>query len=452
MLRDVLLNYGGEEKTGLYLYADIFDLYSADCTLQNFNQEVKNNQGNPIILYQDDTGRVIRRIMFKDVFEIILSDAQSSDFAILNGCCYFGRANKLKNLSSMKALIFDLDGIDDSKLNDFLFGCINGFYPTPNYIILSSNNVHLYYLFEDELSFNDEKDKEIIKELKYKLTEKMWNRYTSILWDKPQYHGITQGFRVVGMPTKSKEDVVRAFKMPVIKYDLETLASFVDFDVSAFNKVKKGRIRLEEAKALYPEWYKERIIKKRKRGTFVVNRDLYDWWIGKIKSGATIGHRYYCCMVLASYAKKCGITYDELKNDMYDLLPYLNGLSVNEDNLFEEKDIKSALRSFNDDMITFPIDSIVKLTNIKIEKNKRNFRQQHIHLKIARATQEILDPQGSWRYKPPTKQQLVKNFLEDNSNKKYNVSEVVKKLGITRPTFYKWRKEWEREQRENENN
>ncbi len=64
----------------------------------------------------------------------------------------------------------------------------------------------------------------------------------------------------------------------------------------------------------------------------------------------------------------------------------------------------------------FTIDDIVKLTDIPIEKNKRNYRKQEIHLKGARAIQEINDPEGNWRNKKgaPTKRDIVKDWREKN--------------------------------------
>ena len=47
-------------------------------------------------------------------------------------------------------MIFDLDGVTDKTLNNFLHGAFAAdAYPIPNYLILSGHGVHLYYIFED---------------------------------------------------------------------------------------------------------------------------------------------------------------------------------------------------------------------------------------------------------------------------------------------------------------
>lgn len=53
-----------------------------------------------------------------------------------------------------------------------------------------------------------------------------------------------------------------------------------------------------------------------------IKRDLYDWWLRKIKEGASVGHRYSCLCVLASYAVKCDIPEDELFTDAFSLLQF----------------------------------------------------------------------------------------------------------------------------------
>lgn len=104
----------------------------------------------------------------------------------------------------------------------------------------------------------------------------------------------------------------------------------------------------------------------------------------------TVGHRYYGVMVLAVYAKKCGIPREELETIAFDLVRPLDSLTEDPGNPFTRDDVLSALEMYNDSYITFPIDSISRLTDIHIEKNKRNHRKQAIHLRIARMTKEIM--------------------------------------------------------------
>ncbi len=71
--------------------------------------------------------------------------------------------------------------------------------------------------------------------------------------------------------------------------------------------LRKSTMSLAEAKAKYPDWYERRIVKGERRGRWTVKRDLYDWWLRRIRDEIRVGHRYHGIMTLAVYAKKCGI-------------------------------------------------------------------------------------------------------------------------------------------------
>lgn len=87
----------------------------------------------------------------------------------------------------------------------------------------------------------------------------------------------------------------------------------------------KSDLSLAEARKKYPEWYEKRIVQGERRERWHVKRDLYDWWLRKIKEGASVGHRYSCLCVLASYAVKCDIPEDELFTDAF---PCCNSLMI----------------------------------------------------------------------------------------------------------------------------
>ena len=88
--------------------------------------------------------------MFDDDFEDTLKELQQADFAIMNGISYFGRKNVQAHASKMYAMIFDIDGVTDDTLGNFLKSAYSEFtiYPLPNYIILSGHGIHLYYIFD----------------------------------------------------------------------------------------------------------------------------------------------------------------------------------------------------------------------------------------------------------------------------------------------------------------
>ena len=140
-------------------------------------------------------------------------------------------------------------------------------------------------------------------------------------------------------------------------------------------------------------------------------------------------------MTLASYAKKCGISYDELLSDSIGLIDFLNTRG----DAFTIDDVTKAIEAYNDDYITYPIDTIVARTDIKIEKNKRNGRKQAEHLAVMRAIQSVVNP--NWRDNSPhsgrkSKQDIVQEWRKNNPNGK--PKECIIATGLNKNTVYKW--------------
>ena len=108
---------------------------------------------------------------------------------------------------------------------------------------------------------------------------------------------------------------------------------------------------------------------------------------------------------------------------------------------------------YNDNYITFPIDSISALTAIHIKKNKRNHRKQQLHLKIARNTKAILKEAGELRAdgrpkgsknKNQEKRDIIRQWQKENPYK--SVKECVAATGISRATVYRHWKNGDAEQ------
>ncbi len=404
MLQDVLLKWNGIKVDPLDVYRDIFRI--GEGYIQKENEPKGSFKSNPIAYYKNDdeeTGHF--RIMFEDKFEeIYKNELMNADFCVMNGLTYFGAKYLSDRASKMYAMIFDIDGVTDKSLNNFFYAAFNeefDYYPLPNYVALSGHGIHLYYVFEEPISLYPN-IKFQLKELKYALTSRMWNKNTSED-EKVQRQGINQPFRILGGKTKKEAPLSRieVYQVNTHPITIEELNKYTpeETKVDLKKAFKESKMTLEEAKGKYPEWYERKVIGG-KKGHWTTKRDLYDWWIRQIKSennGATYGHRYFCIMTLAIYAVKSGISYDELKKDALELIPFLNGLK--EDEPFTEEDIESALECYDLRYITFPIKDITKITAINIQKNKRNGLKQKDHLEIARAIQEIKDRQQNtnWR-------------------------------------------------------
>lgn len=425
------------------LYADVFHL--GEGLIQCEGEPPGEFKANPVIL-GGDGDRVHRKILFEDTFEEVLAEFQDMDWAFVSGCTYFGRVNSSERASKMFAMIFDIDGVTSSTLNNFLSGALRvDAYPVPQHVVLSGHGVHLYYVLEDPVSLYPNV-KTQLKDLKYALTDKLWNGYTSTD-EHVQHQGINQGFRVPGGRTKVPGVTARAFRLNSHPADIAELNSFVPegYRADVGDLWREAKWTLAEAKERFPEWYARVVEGGAEPGQWVVKEDLYRWWIRQIEDGASYGHRYFCIMVLAILAAKCGI-YDRerVKADAMALVPFLDGLKPEEP--FTEADVDSALECLDSRYVKFPRDDCSRLSGIEIRANKRNGQKQSDHLEEARAIRDIRQRRkgGNWwdgggRPKGSgTKRDMIRAYALDHPEA--NHSEIARALGVSRPTVIKWLK------------
>lgn len=453
MLKDVLIKWGGKQVTPLEVYTKMFRLGSG--FIQRSDEPAGGYKANPVGYYKNDgteTGHF--RIFFEDTFAKTLEELQNADFSLLNGVTYFGRRNAQNHASKMCAMIFDLDGVTDETLGNFFSGAIEGgAYPVPNFVALSGHGVHLYYLFDEPISLFPY-IKIQLKELKYALTDKIWNQYTSTD-RKVQHQGINQGFRILGGHTKkkAKERIISVYAVNPNYFTLEGLCRFVPeaAQVDQMKLWKESKYTLAEAQKKFPEWYEKVVIKGDKSKKYwniaeKVNGEnpyaLYDWWKRQM-AGASYGHRYFAIMALAIYGAKNDMDFETVKKEAVDFIPFLNSLNPNEP--FTLADCLSALECYDLRYKTFPIKDITKLTGIPITPNRRNGRKQKDHMFFMRTMKQMKKvlgetpntgrtlgrPVGSG-----TAQQAVADYRAAHPDD--TPTQVARALSLSRTTVYKW--------------
>ncbi|MGF0008613.1 hypothetical protein ACQRBP_14995 [Eubacteriales bacterium SGI.150] len=325
-----------------------------------------------------------------------LQELQDTDFTIMSPISYFGRQRSGKNARYLYALVFDLDGVGMPQLRDTLHQMNKDILPKATFVVNSGTGLHLYYVLSEPVPMYPQNQK-YLKELKYALTRQIWNRFTSTIRE-PQMQGVLQGFRVIGSSSKLGRE------FPVVAYrlggtvELEKLLDYIPDSNGEQQRIhglmRKSRLSLAEAKEKYPDWYERRVVKKERRGRWTVKRDLYDWWLHRIREEIHVGHRFYGIMTLAIYAKKCDIDEDELRQDAFALLQPYDDMSIEDINRFTKDDIVCALEMFNEDYVTFPRDDIAKISGLSMPVNKRNWRNQEQHLQFARGIREIKSKLG----------------------------------------------------------
>ena len=386
----------------------------------------------------------VRRFVVYDDLKEIEELLKSDNFIIMSPISYVGLSRKSDNARYIHALAIDLDGITKEQNIIDLFHQMNTkvfdkiYLPTPTYIVSSGNGLHLYYQFEQPIPCFENIVKQL-QRLKKDLTTKIWNAYTTELSDNIQYESLFQGFRLGGGITKSGGRT-RIFQIGG-KVSIEYLNEFViDKKNQVLEYTYKSKLSLSQAKEKYPDWYEKRVILKQPKGTWTTKKDLFYWWLEKLKSGATVGHRYYCVMCLAVYAKKSGIEQEELEEIAFNLVEELEQLTDKEDNHFTRADVLAALEMYNDNYIRFPIDSITKLTQIPIEKNKRNGRTRQAHIAMVNELRKFQrDKLGEDEYKlngRPSKAYEVFRWKREHPSG--TVKECAADLELGKTTVYKY--------------
>lgn len=404
-------------------------------------ENASERRGNGVGMTVHPKGKV-EKFIITDGLER-LDELIKAEFAVMSPVSYFGRSRAGKYARYLYAITFDLDGVDMPQLRDTFHQMNRGFIPAATFVVNSGTGLHLYYVLESPVAMYPQNQK-FLKELKYVLTRRIWNRFTSNI-KEPQVQGVLQGFRVVGSGTKLGKDY------PVVAYrygkpvSLEYLLQYVPDTNGDLQRVtgilEKGTMSIEEAKKKYPDWYERRVVRGERRGRWTVKRDLYDWWLRKIETEIHVGHRFYGIMTLAIYAVKCSIDEDELRRDADRLMKIFDEMSYEDSNRFTVEDVVKALEMYNENFVTFPRADIAKYSGIPIPPNKRNWRKQDEHLQWCRIIQKANDEVvgTDWRSGNgrPSKEQIIREYMIAHPDVRKK-TEIAAALQINRHTVGKF--------------
>lgn len=412
----------------------------------------------------------VKRFIVTDDHRVIDSMVASDDFCVMSPVSYAGKSQRQSMSRYLYAVVFDLDGLrvrGDSPVGliDFLHQTtLDNAYavPKPTFIVASGTGVHLYYVLEDSIPLFENVIAQLGR-LRRDLCKKIWNSAVTDLSQNIQFESVTQGFRMVGSMAKDGKTRVRAFRTGD-RVSIEYLNGFcTDEGDKVTTLLRKGKMNLEEAKEKYPDWYRRRVVEGQKPGSWLAKRDLYDWWKRKIEEGAVDGHRYFCIMALAVFARKSEcrlrtkderaeekrtgkklvlppVSQEDLESDAYGFIDMLNARSVDpERNPFTAEDVAKALEAYTADYQTFPRESLEALTNIPMPANKRNGRSREAHMTYLNGMNAVRRSMGeSLGAGRPNKERLVLEYAASHPNKSNR--EIADDLGISRNTVNKWRK------------
>ena len=443
-----------DEVNGYEFYAELFP--DNECTGE-LNGDF--SKPNAIYLYTDeqDKGsqrRMRRRIMLKDTWKQDYMDyVELNEKTLCSGLTYRARSNKLQNAHRCHAIIIDLDGVGLKELRNLFLrmDLRNGHpfaVPIPTFIASSGKGVHLYYVLEEPVDLFPN-IKMQMKSLKHDLTFRIWDYKATSQLKSIQYQSINQGFRMVGSINDKYGTQVRAYRTGG-RVSIEYLNGFVKSKVDLSQRFRPSKMTKEEAQIKFPEWYArtfdengEKRKDRPKNGKWDIKGKvhgddpfaLYHWWMRQTDL-AKGGHRYFFLMCMSIYASKCDVPKAKLRKDMQTVFEELK--TIEHENPLVKEDMESALEAYSKEYWNFTIDNISKLTDVRIEKNKRNGRKQAQHLARARAVQVLDYPEGEWRNKDgrPTAQQTVTEWRE--ANPEGRKIDCQRETGLSRPTVLKW--------------
>lgn len=415
---------------------------------------------NAIFLYENDMPQVkkeySKRIMLKDTWEEdYINLVEKQEHTLCSGMTYRGKRTLQKNEQNMNALIFDLDGVGMKQIKNLLLRFtlspeIGRSLPMPTFLVVSGGGVHIYYVFDEPIALFPNVRKQL-KELKDDLTYKMWDWKSTSQFKRIQYQRIGQPFRMVGSINEKHGNEILAYKLNG-RVTIEYLNQYV-MDPKHKVSIEKrysSKMTMAEAKEKYPEWAEKIESGTYKRAKWDIagkthGKDpwaLYHWWLRQ-KEHIKGGHRYFFMMFCVVYANKCDVPREVVEKDLREVFEYLK--AVDHENPLQEKDMWSALKIYKKDIYNYTIDDIKKLTQVPIEKNKRNYRSQKDHLKMARYVRdEINGHADTWRNKDgrpkgsidQEKKQKVLEYAA--THPEANVTDISKALSISRPTIYRY--------------
>ena len=443
-----------DEVDGYEFYAELFP---DNESMGELNGDF--SKPNAIYLYTDeqDKGsqrRMRRRIMLKDTWKQDYMDyVELNEKTLCSGLTYRARSNKLQNAHRCHAIIIDLDGVGLKELRNLFLrmDLRNGHpfaVPIPTFIASSGKGVHLYYVLEEPVDLFPN-IKMQMKSLKHDLTFRIWDYKATSQLKSIQYQSINQGFRMVGSINDKYGTQVRAYRTGG-RVSIEYLNGFVKSKVDLSQRFKPSKMTKEEAQIKFPEWYArtfdengEKRKDRPKNGKWDIKGKvhgddpfaLYHWWMRQTDL-AKGGHRYFFLMCMSIYASKCDVPKAKLRKDMQIVFEELK--TIEHENPLVKEDMESALEAYSKEYWNFTIDNISKLTDVRIEKNKRNGRKQSAHMRRITLLRDDDYPDGSWRNKNgrPTAQQIVCEWRE--ANPEGRKIDCQRETGLSRPTVLKW--------------
>ncbi len=409
--KNEVLHNLGEPVSATSMYEDIFN--DLDLVM-------------PIVIIDDDSEG--KKIQPMSIYDALFFSSGRND-VLMGGCTYFNNWISKKSSHDLYTFIIDMDNVYS---NTLLRALQNDWknendvqYAKPTYIVNSGTGLHLYFVLNEPLPCYHSVLENIDKVYRNLAIQQSRRVYV-----KQDVQWFGQDFRMAGGLNKyNLENTV--FKVGD-KWNINDLARAVNLNDLSFIKPKKKSVKKGA-----------RGSKKQFKGEgWKTNKAFYYYALEHCKEKTKEGNRYLSMCALTVIAFKCDIDLDELESDLYNLLPTYNKGATR---IVKEKEIHSAMKMYNKKAMETPRDSLERWQGWVYTPIKRNGRTRAEHLKIARYIRdEINRKKDSWREgngRPKgsgSKEQLILDFLDEHKDENLSITEIAKRLGVSRPTVYKY--------------
>lgn len=396
----VLAEYG-EEVSSYTLYEDIFG---------------DTSQTIPVVFIDDDNKHIVPMSI-----EDALEQSKDRNDVLMGGCTYFNNWISKKSAKDIYTFIIDMDNVYSGTLLNALrqdWRTASGeVLPMPTYIVNSGTGLHLYFVLTEPIpnyKVTTESLDKLYRALAIQQTTKRVYLHKQVQW-------FGQDFRMAGGLNKY-EWKNTVFKVGE-KWDIDELGKAVGLKDVHFTRYGEKRTKSVTEKK-----------QRKNRKGWRSNRAFYDYAVRTCRDKTREGNRYTSMCALSVIAWKCNVSQEELEKDLLSLLPDYNKGATRQ---IKEKEIYSAMKMYNDKAMLTQRESLENWQGWEYKPIKRNGRKREVHLTIARATRDILHPDG-WRNTEgrPSKAKLVEEWIACHPNG--TKTECHKDTNIDPKTIRKW--------------
>jgi len=167
------------------------------------------------------------------------------------------------------------------------------------------------------------------------------------------------------------------------------------------------------------------------------NRAFYDYTLRTCREKTKEGNRYMSMCALTVIAWKCNVPVDEVERDLLSLIPDYN---KNATRKIKPREVKSALKMYNEKAMLTQRERLQDWIGWEYKPIKRNGRKREVHLRGARAIQQINDEANgtNWREgngRPSAQAKVAAWRLEHPDGRKIDCERAT---GLSRHTVLKW--------------